>query len=151
MKTQRHAAILRLVRSRRIVSQDRLRRLLRAEGIDVTQATLSRDIRELRLAKVTEPDGTAHYAETGDGGVLQPAFEQLLPALLVSLEPVGTLLVLRTPPASAGTLASAIDRQGWAELAGTLAGDDTILLVTRSPRACAAVARRLRQGAGIGG
>ena len=124
--------------------------MLHAEGIDVTQATLSRDIRELRLAKVAESDGTAHYAETGEGGVLQPGFEQLVPALLVSLEPVGTLLVLRTPAASASTLASAIDRQGWDEVAATVAGDDTILLVTRTPRACATVARRLRKVAGFG-
>jgi len=151
MKTQRHAAILRLVRRQRVLSQDQLRRLLAAEGIDVTQATLSRDIRDLRLAKVTEADGSSHYAEPAEGGVLQPSFEQLVPALLVSLEPVGNLLVLRTPPASANTLASALDRQGWEEVAGTIAGDDTILVVTRSRGASASVAARLQEAAGLEG
>jgi len=151
MKTQRHAAILRLVQGRRILSQDQLRRLLATQGIDVTQATLSRDIRELRLAKVTEADGSSHYAEPAEGGVLQPAFEQLVPALLVSIEAVGNLLVLRTPPASASPLASALDRQGWDEVAGTVAGDDTILVVTRSRKACEAVASRLQEVAGLGG
>jgi transcriptional regulator of arginine metabolism len=151
MKTPRHAAILRLVQGRRILSQDQLRRLLATQGFAVTQATLSRDIRELRLAKVTEADGSSHYAEPAEGGVLQPSFEQLTPALLVSIEAVGNLLVLRTPPASASPLASALDRQGWGEVAGTIAGDDTILVVTRSRGACEAVASRLREVAGLGG
>lgn len=144
MKPQRHAVILRLVQVHRIHSQEQLRRLLREEGIRVTQATLSRDLRELRLAKVTEPDGSVHYAVPPEGEVLHPPLEQLLPTLLLSVEGVGNLLVLRTPAGSANALASGLDAHGWSEVLGTIAGDDTILLIARSDRACQTVAARLR-------
>src|SRR2546427_9591112 len=89
MKTQRHAAILKIVRAQTVASQERLRELLKAEGFEVTQATLSRDIRELGLAKVAAPDGGSHYApppEGGPGGAMRPHLEQLLPTTLVSLD-----------------------------------------------------------------
>jgi transcriptional regulator of arginine metabolism len=143
-KTQRKATILRLVRRHRVHSQEELRSLLANEGIVVTQATLSRDLHELRLAKVTDSEGTVYYSPPADT-VLQPGLAQLLPPLLVSLDSVGNQLVLRTTAGSANALASAIDRQGWRELVGTVAGDDTILMVTRSERACRTLARRLRE------
>src|SRR5213596_2358364 len=102
MKTQRHAAILKIVRSETVASQEQLRELLKAEGFGVTQATLSRDIRELGLAKVAAPDGGSHYAppsETGSG--IRPHLEQLLPAMLVSMDGVGPLLVVKTPAGGA--------------------------------------------------
>lgn len=144
MKTQRQAAILRLVQRHRVHNQEELRRLLSQAGIDVTQATLSRDLHDLRLAKVTDADGTTYYRPPVDT-VLQPGLEQILPALLVSLDGVGNQLVLRTTAGSANALASAIDRQGWREILGTLAGDDTILIVTRSERARRTVAHRLQE------
>ena len=97
MKTQRHAAILRLVRSEQVHSQAELRELLRAEHIDVTQATLSRDVHELQLVKVTGPDGGSHYAPPLEGGVLRPHLEQLLATLLVAVEGVGNLIMASTP------------------------------------------------------
>lgn len=145
MKTQRHAAILRLMGTRRISSQEDLRQHLQAQGIAVTQATLSRDIHELRLVKTTAPDRTGHYAVPDDATVLKPAAEQLLPTLLVSLEQVGSLLVLRTPAGGANALASAVDGLALPEVAGTIAGDDTILLIARSERACARVATHLKE------
>jgi transcriptional regulator of arginine metabolism len=151
MKPQRHATILRLVQTHRVQSQEQLRRLLRAEGFGVTQATLSRDLRELRLVKVTDPDGSVHYAVPPEGEVLHPPLEHLLPTLLLSLDVAGNLLVLRTPAGSANALASGLDAHGWDEVIGTLAGDDTILLIARSPRACRAVAARLRHLAGLTG
>ncbi|UCG87237.1 MAG: arginine repressor [Gemmatimonadota bacterium] len=151
MKTQRHAAILRLVRSRQIHSQEELRGLLRTEKIDVTQATLSRDVHELQLVKATGPDGESYYALPLDGGVLRPHLEQLLTTLLVSVDNVGNLLVVRTPAGSANALASALDRHGWDDVVGTVAGDDTILMVTRSEAACLVLAERIRRMARLEG
>jgi transcriptional regulator of arginine metabolism len=150
MKTQRHAAILRIVRAQTVASQERLRELLKAEGFDVTQATLSRDIRELGLAKVAAPDGGSHYAPPPEGGVaLRPHLEQLLPRMLVAVDGVGPLLVVKTPPGGAQALGLAIDGAGWTEVIGTIAGDDAVLVITRSERARRAVMTRLREAAGL--
>ena len=150
MKTQRHAAILRIVRSERVASQEQLRELLKAEGFDVTQATLSRDIRALGLAKVAAPDGGSHYAPPPEGpAAIHPHLEQLLPTMLVSLDGVGPMLVLRTATGAAQPLALAMDGAGWNEIIGTIAGDDTILVITRSERARRAVHGRLRDLAGL--
>src|SRR5438876_1197276 len=110
MKTQRHAAILKIVRSERVASQEELRELLKAEGFDVTQATLSRDIRELGLAKVGATDGGSHYAPPLDGPqAMRPLLEQLLPTHLVSVDGVGPLVVVKTPAGGAQALVLALD------------------------------------------
>ena len=152
MKTQRHAAIVKIVRRDTVGSQEQLRELLQAEGFEVTQATLSRDIRELGLAKVAAPDGGSHYAESGEGatgGGVRPHLEQLLPTMLVSAEGVGPLLVLKTTTGGAQALALAVDGAGWNEVIGTIAGDDAILVITRSERARRGVQSRIRELAGI--
>src|SRR6266478_6058360 len=100
--------------------------LLRAEGIDVTQATLSRDIRELRLAKVADPAGGWCYAPSPDGAPVYPPLGQLVPTLLLSIQGVGPLLVVKTPAGSAEALGSALDSQEWPEVIGCIAGDDTM-------------------------
>lgn len=150
MKTQRHAAILRVVRSERIASQEQLRELLKVEGFDVTQATLSRDIRELGLAKVAAPDGGSHYVPPPDGGLgMRPHLEQLLPAMLVAMDGVGPLLVVKTPAGAAQALGLAIDGAGWEEIIGTIAGDDAVLVISKSERGRRAVQTRLKELAGI--
>jgi transcriptional regulator of arginine metabolism len=150
MKTQRHATILRIVRRDRVESQEQLRALLRAEGYDVTQATLSRDLRLLGLAKVADTDGGSHYAAPAEGGAgIRPHLEQLLPTLLVSLDAVGPFLVLKTATGAAQPLGAAVDGAGWAEVIGTIAGDDTLLVITKSERARRAVHVRLKELAGL--
>jgi transcriptional regulator of arginine metabolism len=149
MKTQRHATILNLVRSRQIHSQEELRELLSLDGIRVTQATLSRDVHELQLVKVTGPNGRSHYAPPLEGDVLRPHLEQLLSTLLVSVDGVNNLLVVRTPAGSASAVGSALDRQDWGEVVGTIAGDDTILVIARSETGRRALSRRLRKLAGL--
>jgi transcriptional regulator of arginine metabolism len=150
MKTQRHAVIMKLIGRDRIGSQEQLRDLLRAEGFDVTQATLSRDIRELRLAKVAAPEGGSYYASQAEGGPgLKPHLEQLLPAMLVSVDGVGPLLVLKTAMGAAQALGAAVDGAGWDEVIGTIAGDDAILVITKSERARRAVGTRLRELGGL--
>lgn len=142
MKLQRHAAILRVVREQRIASQDDLKEALAAEGFAVTQATLSRDIRELGLAKLVDPQGGAFYANPHEGS-LRPDLAQVLPTLLVSVEGAGPLLVLKTASGGAGAVGAAIDQAGWSEVIGTIAGEDTVLVVTRSTRMRRTVAGRL--------
>ncbi|HVH67897.1 MAG TPA: arginine repressor [Gemmatimonadales bacterium] len=150
MKTQRHAAILKIVRTATVASQERLRELLKADGFDVTQATLSRDIRELGLAKVAAPDGGSHYASPPETSTaIRPHLEQLLPTLLVSVDGVGPLLVVKTPAGGAQALGLALDAAGWNEIIGTIAGDDAVLVITRSERARRAVHTRLKELAGL--
>lgn len=150
MKTQRHAAILKIVRSETVASQEQLRERLKGEGFDVTQATLSRDIRELGLAKVAAPDGASHYAPPPEAGAgIRPHLEQLLPAMLVSMDGVGPLLVVKTPAGAAQALGLAIDGVGWDDIIGTIAGDDAILVIAKSERARRAVQTRLKELAGI--
>jgi transcriptional regulator of arginine metabolism len=150
MKTQRHAAILRIVRQGTVGSQEQLRERLKAEGYNVTQATLSRDIRELGLAKVAAPDGGSHYAAGAEGAPgVRPHLEQVLPTMLVSAEGVGPLLVLKTTTGGAQALALALDGAGWSEIIGTIAGDDAILVITRSERGRRSVQVRLQELAGL--
>ena len=133
MKLKRHAAILRTVREKRIESQDGLREALASEGISVTQATLSRDIRELGLAKLVDPQGGSFYANPNEGS-LRPDLGQVLPALMVSIEGTGPIIVIKTATGGAPAVAAALDTAGWKEVIGTLAGDDTLLVIARNPR-----------------
>jgi transcriptional regulator of arginine metabolism len=142
-KPQRHAAILRLIRSERIPSQERLRELLAGEGIAVAQATLSRDLRSLGIVKAADAQGHGHYVVAIDAPDPTPALSQLLPALFVGLEGVEYLLVLKTLTGGAQPVAAAIDHQNWQEVVGTIAGDDTILIITRSVDASAILRKRL--------
>jgi transcriptional regulator of arginine metabolism len=144
MKTQRHAAILRVVRERRIESQDELREALAKEGFVVTQATLSRDVRELGLAKLADPEGGAYYTHPHRGAV-RPELGQVLPTLLVGVDGVGPFLVLKTALGSAGAVTEALDQAGWSEIIGTIAGDDTVLVITRGQRQREDIARRIQE------
>jgi len=131
-KTKRHAAILRLVRDHSISSQERLRELLVTEGFDVTQATLSRDIHELGLVKDSDADGKLRYEASTSELLPPPPLSALVPSLLLKAEGVGPLLVLSTPTGSASALAAALDHEDWPEVLGSIAGDDTLLMITRS-------------------
>jgi transcriptional regulator of arginine metabolism len=157
-KVARLARIAELVAAQPVTSQGELSALLAAEGISVTQATLSRDLDELRAIKVRTPDGgPPAYWVPEDGGAPPPAaptggprvrLRRLLGELMVSAEGSANLAVLRTPPGAAHFLASALDRSGLPEVIGTIAGDDTVLLVAREPdggKDLAELLRRLAQ------
>jgi transcriptional regulator of arginine metabolism len=141
----RRARIADLLASRPIASQADLQELLTAEGFDVTQATVSRDLVELGARKVSGPDGPV-YALIDDASS-GPGLARRLPDLLLGAEGSGNIAVLRTPPGAAHYLASAIDREQLPEVLGTIAGDDTVLLVTRGAAGGPALARRLAQQA----
>lgn len=147
-KRERHDTILEIIDSRFVSSQEDLRKLLLQRGWDVTQATLSRDLRELRLARVPTAEG-ARYAVT-DGSIEESraALDTLLPQLFLRIDGVSEMLVLRTVPGGAQPIASALDGEGWSDILGTVGGDDTIMIVCRSVAARDRVMRRLRGLAG---
>lgn len=142
MKSRRHTVILRVIAEERIENQHRLEAALARHGIKVTQATLSRDIRELGLVKLSDPSGGGFYARPEDASP-RPALDKLLPALLRSVDGVGPFVVLKTAEGAAGAVTAALDQAGWDDVIGTIAGDDTILVITRSERVRMAVAARL--------
>jgi transcriptional regulator of arginine metabolism len=147
-KRERQAVILEVVEARPVESQEELRRLLRQRGLNVTQATLSRDLRELRLAKIPTPEGVRYaVADAADEDESRPALEVILPPLFRALDGVSELVVVRTRPGGAQSVASVLDAEGWSEVIGTIAGDDTILLICRSTAARDRVMRRLRRAA----
>jgi len=147
-KRERHDTILEIIGSRAVSSQEDLRKLLLQRGWDVTQATLSRDLRELRLARVPTPEG-ARYAVT-DGNIEESraALDTLLPQLFLRVDGVSEMLVLRTVPGGAQPIAAALDGEAWSDIFGTVGGDDTILIICRSVAARERVQRRLKSLAG---
>ena len=147
-KRERQGAIRELIAARPVRSQEELRRLMLQRGWDVTQSTLSRDLREMRVARVPDADG-ARYELTGapdEAG--RPALETLLPPLFDRVDGVGELVVLRTMPGGAQSIAVALDGEDWPDVLGTIAGDDTILIVCRSSGARERLVRRLAAIAG---
>ncbi|MDQ6875903.1 MAG: arginine repressor [Actinomycetota bacterium] len=157
-RAARHARISELVRTQAVHSQAELARLLAAEGISVTQATLSRDLEELGATKRRGRGGPTSYAIPEDGPAGEPVAPdaaspstrllRLLSELLLDADSSGNLAVLRTPPGGAQLLASALDRGALDGLVGCVAGDDTVLLVSRTAAGGAALADRLAGWAG---
>ena len=143
-KTARHQVIREIVTARAVTSQEELRKQLVRRGWDVTQSTLSRDLRELRLARIPDADGGVRYSfsETaGDGEARQ--LEAMLPQLLVGVEGVQVLVVARTMKSGAQPVAEALDQLEWPDIAGTIAGDDTVLIICRSTAGRERVVKRL--------
>lgn len=135
MKYNRHAKILEIIENYDIETQDELVAKLKEHGMDVTQATVSRDIKELRLVKVTSADGKSRYkAMNNDSGVISDKLLTILREGYVSSDYANNILVVKTLPGMAQAVASAIDSLGWPEIIGTIAGDDTIMIVTRAER-----------------
>jgi transcriptional regulator of arginine metabolism len=146
----RQARIVTLLSTQSVRSQVELAAMLAAEGIEVTQATLSRDLEELGAVKLRGADGgTGVYVVPEDGSPVRGVsggtdrVAKLLGDLLVSTDASGNLAVLRTPPGGAHYLASAIDRSALPYVVGTIAGDDTILVVAREPMTGAELASTL--------
>jgi transcriptional regulator of arginine metabolism len=146
MKAQRLSAILDVVEHEAVRSQEQLRQRLAARGFVVTQATLSRDIKELGLLKRSadgayQPSSVEETPQVTALGTLGKALSEYL----VNIEPVQQLIVLRTGAGQAQLLAIAIDRSRLPEVVGTIAGDDTILIIARDAKNALAVVKRLRE------
>jgi transcriptional regulator of arginine metabolism len=151
-KPQRQHRIARLLAEGSVVSQGQLVELLAADGVLATQATVSRDLEELGAVKVRVAGGETVYAipELAHERVApEDALRRVLGDWLADVSSSGNLVVVRTPPGSAHVVGSALDRAGLPGVLGTVAGDDTILVVTSSPTGGAAVAKRLAGLAGL--
>jgi transcriptional regulator of arginine metabolism len=134
MKTKRQALILRLIREREIETQEELADLLRQEGIEVTQATVSRDVKELRLVKI--PTGNGHYRydapyEPTSGDMLRRA-RRSFQDYVIEVNYTQNMVILKTLSGTANAVAAAIDALRWPEILGTIAGDDTILVIVKA-------------------
>ncbi|MEX5720370.1 arginine repressor [Geodermatophilus maliterrae] len=152
-RSARQARVRELIEAQPVTSQTQLAALLAESGIEVTQATLSRDLEELGAVKLRGSDGApASYVLPPENAPLRPAVSataaparltRLLADLLTSAEGSANLAVLRTPPGAAQFLASALDKVGLPDVLGTIAGDDTLLAVSREPGGGPALAERL--------
>ena len=154
-RSARQARIRELVEAQPVTSQTQLAALLAESGIEVTQATLSRDLEELGAVKLRGSDGTpASYVLPPENAPLRPAqavparLARLLADLLTGADGSANLAVLRTPPGAAQFLASALDKVALPDVLGTIAGDDTLLVVSRGPDGGPALADRFRVLAG---
>ncbi len=149
MKVQRQSAIRDLVAESLVANQDELRRKLRRRGIDVTQATLSRDIHELRLVK--GPGGYSMPSRNGHGGGTTEADDDSPPSVAETLESFGlrvrqamNQVVIGTVMGGAQPVAAALDYEAWPAVVGTLAGDDTVLVICQDSKIAGEVEQRLR-------
>ena len=133
MKTRRHDKILELIREKDIDTQEELLRCLREAGYDVTQATVSRDIKELRLIKTLSSEGRYHYStgQESNPGV-STKFLTLFADSILSIEAAGNLLVVKCMTGMAQAVCAAIDSTHWKGTVGTLAGDDTVFIACRT-------------------
>jgi transcriptional regulator of arginine metabolism len=143
-KRFRHGQILKVLASEHVASQDELRRQLTHLGVRVTQATLSRDLRELHLVKTA--DGYRSLADAaGEESAPAAAIGRAVREFLLDLRPAQNMLVVKTPPGGAQPLAAAVDAEHWREVAGTLAGDDTVLIIAPTRAACGVIRKRLEE------
>lgn len=138
MKTTRQRAILSLIATRPVHSQEELAQFLEQQGYEVTQATVSRDIKDLGLVKVPLKNGNGHgtqfkYVEPGLGKGYASRLHRVIAELVRSCRGSVNQIVLRTPPGSAMLVASAIDEAEWPEVMGTIGGDDTVLVLLEDP------------------
>lgn len=144
-KSERQTAIRDIVAQRDVASQEELRRLLSKRGWDVTQSTLSRDLHDLRLARMPDALGKTRYAFSEaaiDDNA--PQLAALLPQLLVGVESVQVMVVVRTVPSGAQPVAAALDTAAFPDVLGTIAGDDTVLIICRSTQGRDRTVKRLR-------
>ncbi|MBP3524421.1 MAG: arginine repressor [Clostridia bacterium] len=145
MKAKRQALIREIVEAQSIQTQEELAEALRAHGMVVTQATVSRDIREMHLLKVLAEDGSYRYAtmEKSDAG-MNDRLIRMLSDSVVEMNSANNLIVIHTLPGSAHVAAEAIDNLRWPETIGTIAGDNTILVIVRTNEEVDAVMKRFR-------
>ena len=145
MKARRQALIREIVGEQSIQTQEELAEALREHGMVVTQATVSRDIKEMHLLKVLSEDGSYRYAtmEKGNQG-MNDRLIRMLADSVVEINSVNNLIVIRTLPGSAHVAAEAVDSLKWPELLGTIAGDNTILVIVRSNDEVDTIVRRFR-------
>ncbi|MGH2796012.1 MAG: arginine repressor [Actinomycetota bacterium] len=147
MKAQRQRRIVQLLRRQAVSSQEELAKLLRRHGEQVTQATLSRDLEELGAIRMRE-NGRVVYRLPNEPPAGEDWLQHMLQEFMLEVESSGSLVVVKTPPGGANAVARALDNTGVKDVIGTVAGDDTIMVVCREGVKGQTVARRLRTLAG---
>lgn len=146
MKVIRHQKILELIKAQQVETQEELADLLRREGFEVTQATVSRDIKELKLSKMADTNGCVRYVAVNKIDVdFSEKYTRVLKEGLVSMDLAGNLLVVKTMSGMANAVAAALDQLPLDEIVGTLAGDDTIMCATKSEADAAEVLQKIRR------
>ena len=146
MKYKRQKKILELIAEYDIETQDDLIERLRESGYDVTQATVSRDIRELKLFKTAMPDRRYRYEVAQYEGIeISTKYRNIIKETVIKVDYVGNTVVLRTYTGMAQAAAAAVDGMGWDEIVGTLAGDDTIFILMRDTAAAIGFAEKVGQ------
>lgn len=146
MKYKRQKKILELIAEYDIETQDDLIERLRESGYDVTQATVSRDIRELKLVKTAMPDRRYRYEVAQYEGIeISTKYRNIIKETVIKVDCVGNTVVLRTYTGMAQAAAAAVDGMGWDEIVGTLAGDDTIFILMRDTAAAIGFAEKVSQ------
>lgn len=132
MKTDRHSKIIEIISKKCIETQEELAESLNNEGYNVTQATVSRDIRELKLSKVTVEGRQRYVAIKQDNAMLGDKFMRVLRDGFSSMDMAQNILVIKTVPGMASAVCAALDAMNWNEIVGTIAGDDTIMCAIRT-------------------
>lgn len=146
MKYKRQKKILELIAEYDIETQDDLIERLRESGYDVTQATVSRDIRELKLVKTAMPDRRYRYEVAQYEGIeISTKYRNIIKETVIKVDYVGNTVVLRTYTGMAQAAAAAVDGMGWDEIVGTLAGDDTIFILMRDTAGAIGFAEKVSQ------
>jgi transcriptional regulator of arginine metabolism len=146
MKIARHAKILEIISDKDIETQEELAEELKNIGIDVTQATVSRDIKELKLIKVLSKDGRYKYATISPNeNILSDRLVSIFTQTVLTVDYVGNTIVVRTISGSAPAAAEAIDTLNWDGIVGTLAGDNTIFLIARSEKKAEELVNKLKK------
>ena len=146
MTYKRQKKILELIAEYDIETQDDLIERLRESGYDVTQATVSRDIRELKLVKTAMPDRRYRYEVAQYEGIeISTKYRNIIKETVIKVDYVGNTVVLRTYTGMAQAAAAAVDGMGWDEIVGTLAGDDTIFILMRDTAAAIGFAEKVSQ------
>jgi transcriptional regulator of arginine metabolism len=147
MKSNRHANIIAIIKEQIVATQEELGEALEAKGIIVTQATLSRDIKELGLVKISTPEGRYRYSMPQDrlpGDMVRRA-QKMLEDAVISIDAAENILVIKTMHGNAQGVAAAFDDLDWPEVVGTVAGDDTIMAVIRNKSQVEEILERLAQ------
>lgn len=135
MKQKRHFRIREIIREKAIETQEELAEELRKLGFNVTQATVSRDIKELRLIKILRDNGRYCYAEPDRTSLVSDKLLRMFKDSIISITSSENLIVIKTLSGTASAAAEAIDGLNWKELLGTIAGDNTILVISESKKA----------------
>lgn len=146
MKVARHEKIIELIEQYDIDTQEELAARLNEAGFKVTQATVSRDIRALKMTKVTGRDGKSHYAILKDSpGILGDKYTRVLHDALTSIDVGQNLIVIRTVPGMAMGVGAALDAMKWPEILGSIAGDDTVMCVAKTSEQAELVSQKLKE------